>query len=44
MPIPNVVEEVDFVLAEQQAGGDGVDGGVAPALVEETAVLIEGFE
>ena len=40
----NVIEEVDFFLFEQQAGCDGMDGGVAPALVEEAAVLVERFE
>ena len=42
--VGNVVEEVDFLLLECQAGCDGVDGGISPALVEETAVLVEGVE
>lgn len=42
--VGNVVEEVDFLLLEGEAGSDGVDGSIAPALVEETAVLVEGFE
>lgn len=42
--VGNVVEEVNFLLLECQAGCDGVDGGISPALVEETAVLVEGVE
>ena len=42
--VGNVIEEVDFLLLECQAGCDGVDGGISPALVEETAVLVESIE
>ena len=44
VPVGNVVEEVKLRLVEQQAGGDGVDGGVAPAFVEEAAVAVEALE
>jgi hypothetical protein len=30
--IPDLVEEVDLGLGEEERGGEGVDGGVAPAL------------
>jgi hypothetical protein len=30
--IPDFVEEVDLGLGEEERGGEGVDGGVAPAL------------
>lgn len=42
--VGDIVEEVDFGLVEEEAGTDGVDGGVAPAFVEESAVFVEGFE
>lgn len=42
--VGDVVEEVDLVLLEHQAGGDGVHGRVAPALVEEAAVAVEVVE
>jgi hypothetical protein len=42
--IGDVVEEVDLVLLEHQGCSNRVDGGIAPALVEETAIVVEGFE
>lgn len=39
--VGNVVEEVNLLLLQQQAGGDGVYRRVTPALVEESAVLVE---
>ena len=42
--VGDVVEEVDLVFGKHEGGGDGVDGGVAPALVEEAAVLVKGGE
>jgi hypothetical protein len=30
--VPDLVEEVDLGLGEEERGGEGVDGGVAPAL------------
>ena len=42
--VGNIVEEVDFLLLEGEAGCDGVDGCVTPAFVEETAVLVERLE
>lgn len=42
--VGNVVEEVNLLLLERQTGGNRVDGSVAPALVEETAVLVEGVK
>ncbi len=44
MVVGNVVEEMDLVLVEQKTGSDGVDWSVAPALIEEAAVAIEGLE
>jgi hypothetical protein len=44
MPVGNVVEEVNLAPVEHQAGGNGVDGSVAPSLVEEAAVLVQGLE
>lgn len=42
--VRDVVEEVDLFLLEEQAGGDRVHRRVAPSLVEESAVLVEGVE
>lgn len=42
--VGDVVEEVDVFFVEKEAGADRVDWGVAPAFVEEAAVLVEGFE
>ncbi len=42
--VGNVVEEVEFVFLEEEAGGNGVDGGITPSLVEEATVLVEGLE
>lgn len=42
--VGNIVEEVDFLLFQGEAGSDGVDRSVAPAFVEETAVLVERLE
>lgn len=44
MTIANVIEKVDGVAWQQQGGGDGVHGGIAPALVEEAAGLVEMVE
>jgi hypothetical protein len=38
--VGDLVEEVDLVAREQEACGDGVNGGVAPALVEEAAFFV----
>ena len=40
----DIVEEVDFVLVEEERGSDGVDWCVAPPFVKETPVLVKGFE
>ena len=42
--VGNLVEEVDLLLLQHDGSGNGVDGCVAPTLVEETAVLIQGRE
>jgi hypothetical protein len=42
--VGNVVEEVDFLLFQSQTGCNGVDGSVSPALVEETAILVESLK
>jgi hypothetical protein len=42
--VGNVVEKVQFVLAEHQRGGDRVYRRVAPALVKEAAVPVEQVE
>jgi hypothetical protein len=44
MPVSDVVEEVDFTLVEHETGGNGVDWGISPTLVEETAVLVQRLE
>jgi len=44
VPVRNVVKEVDFLLLQHETRGNGMDRSVTPALVEETAVLVEGLE
>jgi hypothetical protein len=40
MVVCDVVEEVDLLLFEEEAGCDGVNWGVAPSLIEKSAILI----
>lgn len=42
--IGDIVEEMHFFLLEEERGGDGVHGSVAPSLVEEAAVAVERVE
>lgn len=42
--VGDVIEEMEFILLQHQAGGDGVNRCIAPALVEEAAVLVEGLK
>ncbi len=44
MPVSNVVEEVYFLLLQQETGGNGMHRRIAPPLVEEAAILIQDFE
>lgn len=44
MPICDIVKKVDFLLFEGECRGNGVYGGVTPALVEEAAVLVQLLE
>ena len=44
MPVSNVFEEVDLILLQHQGGSDGMNRSIAPALVEETAFLVEEVE
>lgn len=40
----DIIEEVDLILPEQEAGGNRVDGRVAPAFVEEATVPVQGIK
>lgn len=42
--VSDIVKEMYFIFLEKQTCGDGVNGSVTPALVEEAAVLIKGLE
>lgn len=42
--VSNLIPELDLFLLQQQSGGDGVDGCVAPSFIEEATVLIERAE
>ena len=42
--VANLVEEVNLLLLKEEACRDGVDRGVAPALVEEAARAVEVVE
>lgn len=42
--IRNVVEEMNFILVQQETGSNGMDRRIAPAFVEESTVLVERIE
>lgn len=42
--VSNLIPELDLFLLQQQSGGDGVDGCVAPSFIEEATVLVERAE
>ena len=42
--VRNVVKEVNLLLLEHESGGDGMNGRITPALVEETASMVQGGE
>lgn len=44
MVIGNVVKKVDLFFLQHQAGGNRVDGSIAPAFVKETAILVESLK
>ena len=44
MPVCDIVEEMDLFLLQGQCGADGMDGRIAPAFIEEAAVLVELVE
>lgn len=44
MIVRNIVEEMNLLLLEHQSRGDGMDRCIAPALVEETACMVQRGE
>jgi hypothetical protein len=44
MPVPNIIEEMDLVLVRKESGTDRVHWRIPPALVIETALLVEEVE
>lgn len=44
MVVGNVVEEVDLVLLQEKSSSNGVDGSIAPSLVEEATITVQGFK
>jgi biotin carboxylase len=44
MPVTDVLEKVDLVLAREQGRADRVHGGITPALIIEPALLVEVVE
>lgn len=42
--ITNLIEEMDFLLFEEESGRNRVNGSVAPSLIEKATVLIERVE
>lgn len=44
MVVSDVVEEMDFVLVEEETGGNGVNRSIAPTFIEETAIPIKRLE
>lgn len=37
----DIIKEMDLIFRQHQSGRDGVDGGIAPSLVEESTVLVQ---
>lgn len=44
VPVGDVVKEVNLILLEHEARGDGMHWSIAPSLVEEAAIAVEGLE
>ena len=44
MVVCDIVEEMDLILAEEKAGGNGVYRSIAPAFIEEAAIFVKSFE
>lgn len=44
MVVGDVIEEVDFLLLEQECGGDGVHGSISPAFVKESTIFVKSIE
>ena len=44
MVVCNIVEEMNFLLLEEQASSDRVHWSVAPTLIEEAAVAVQSLE
>lgn len=42
--VGDVVEKMDFILVEEEGGGNRVDGRISPAFIEETAISVERIE
>lgn len=42
--VSNIVEEMKLFLVQEEAGGNGMNGGITPSLVEETAILVQRLE
>lgn len=41
MKIRHIVKPVNFIMIEKQGSTETVDGGIAPTLIEEAALLVE---
>ncbi len=44
MVVGDVIEEVDFLLLEEECGGDGVHGSISPAFVKESTIFVKSIE
>lgn len=42
--VGDLVEEVNLLLLEHSGCGDGVDGCIAPSLIEKATILVKGGE
>lgn len=40
--VGNIVEEMDLLLLEHESSGNGVNRSITPALIEETACMVQG--
>lgn len=44
MVVGDVIEEVDFLLLEEECGSDGVHWSISPAFVKESTIFVKSIE
>lgn len=44
MVVGDIIEEVDFLLPEEECGSDGVHWSISPSFVKESAIFVKSIE